>query len=104
MGGLRRRLERLEEKSGYQKMVLVCPTCSEEITVYGDAPVDLIVYKWKQGQPKTDEAYGPPPHPSLVKFAEHEHDPSNFLEKTSGLPLYSPQVSGMNIGGVAHDA
>lgn len=98
---MRRRLERLEEKSGYQRMVLVCPECSEEFTVYGDVAVEYIVWEWaresgEEGHHKTPE--------SMLRAFEHEHGPENLVEKTSGLPFLSCEVSGMNLGGVAHDA
>jgi hypothetical protein len=105
--GLRRWVKRLERETEGEKMNLRCPECGWEITVFGDPPLDLIVYRWQQGQPKSEESHGPSfatTHPSLARLAEHEHRAEDFLEKHSGLPLFSKEVSGMNLGGVAHDA
>src|SRR5687767_2309275 len=100
--GLRDRLKRLERETEGEKMDLRCPECGWEITVFGDPPLDLIVYRWQQGQPNSEQSHGPgfaTTHPSLVRLAEHEHPAKDFLEKRSGLPLYSREVSGMNLGG-----
>ena len=102
MSKFKGRLRHLERETEGARWDLVCPECGWEIVVYGDAPIDLIVIEWSQGV--DSETHGPPPHPSLVKLAEHEHDPFNFVERTSGLPWMSREVSGLNLGGVAHDA
>jgi hypothetical protein len=102
VGGVRRRLERLEEKSGYQRMTLVCPVCGEEFVVYGDVAVEHIVWEWSRGTDGTGHHKTPE---SMLRAFEHEHDPARFIEKPSGLPFMSREVSGMNLGGGApHDA
>jgi hypothetical protein len=105
---LRDRIRRLSRDNEDEKWELRCPVCGWETTIYGDVHVDLIVldwhkYQWEHGvkgyrDPK--EAY----HPSLVELAEHEHDEEfDFVEKRSGLNLYNPAVSGMNLGGTPAD-
>jgi hypothetical protein len=99
---VRSRIKRLERNTEDEKMDLRCPECGWKITVFGDPPLDLIVYRWQQGQPNSEQSYGPSfatMHPSLERLAEHEHPAEDFLEMRSGLPLYSREVSGMNLGG-----
>jgi hypothetical protein len=92
--GLRDRLKRLERESSSERWALICPECGWEITVYGDVPLDLIVYQWHEMA--GDENPGKGYHPSLTKLVEHEHDANLFLEKKSGLWMYEQSVSGMN--------
>lgn len=94
MGRLGRRLQKLTEQSSYQRMALVCPECKEEFVVYGDTAVEYIVWEWsresgEQGHHRTPE--------SMLRAFQHEHNPSGFIEKTSGLPFLSREVSGMNL-------
>jgi hypothetical protein len=91
------RIQRLERQTEDAKMDLVCPVCGWEIRVFGDPPLDLIVYQWGEGV--DDEIHGRPPHSSLVEFTTHEQDSGEFFEKRSGLPLFSREVSGLNLGG-----
>ena len=72
MGRFRGRLRKLEEAAKGEIMPLVCPECGAEFVAYGDVPMEYIVH--------------------------HEHDPGAFLEKDSGLPLLSREVSGIDIG------
>jgi hypothetical protein len=95
----RGRLRRLERETEGERMTLVCPICGWEATVYGDPAVDLIVLDWKQHQQQTDEHSDFRPDPAVVELFAHEHPAEDFLEKRSGLPLYSREVSGMNLGG-----
>jgi hypothetical protein len=97
--GLRDRIRRLQRESGSDRWDLVCPECGWEVTLYGDVPIDLLVYDWEQGY--TGETYGPPPHPLLVELAEHEHPANNFVDKTSELNIHHPSVSGINLTGDA---
>ncbi len=94
----RRWVRSLERTADTETMTLVCPECGEEFTLHGDAAMDYIVHRWKQGY--EGETYGPPTDPAIVELAAHEHDPSAFLERTSGLPFLSRSVSGINLGGV----
>jgi len=95
MSGLRGRLKRLERDTE-GKTVIECPTCGEAFTLYGD-PADYLVYLWRQDY--GGENHDPPVDPAVVKLAEHEHDPGAFVEKSSGLPFLSREVSGINLGG-----
>jgi hypothetical protein len=70
--------------------------CGWEITLHGDVPLDLIVLDWEDSQP--EEAPLRELHPALAELADHPHDPTSFVEKTSGLNLYHPSISGMNLG------
>ena len=94
MGRLRRRLGHLEEEHGLVSAVLICPECDEEFVVYGDAPLEFLVAEWvrktgEEGHRKTPEDIG--------GLFEHEHDPSAFVEKRTGLPFLSKAVSGINL-------
>ena len=96
MGGIRRRLDKLRERSGYQRTTLMCPECGEEFVATGDAALEFLVYEWSRGSPA--ESYRETPEDILRIFA-HEHDPSAFVEKGSGLPFLSKAFSGFNLGG-----
>ena len=102
MGRLGRRVQMLEEKSGYQRTTLVCPVCGEEFVVYGDVAVEYIVWEWRRESGGEDGHHKTPE--SMLRAFEHEHDAGAFVETTSGLPFLSREVSGMNPGGAAHDA
>jgi hypothetical protein len=92
VGGLRREVEKLK-KSGAGRWDLRCPECGWEIALYGDVPLDLIVYQWEEmSGDENPKGYDP----SLAKLVEHEHDANLFLEKKSGLWMYEQSVSGMN--------
>ena len=101
----RDRVKRLEKKAEGNRTELVCPACGWEITVYGDVWVDVIIYDWEKYQwDHGHREYGHPTeglHPSLVRLLDHEHNPGEFIEKKSGLSLYHPTVSGMNLAGDA---
>ena len=95
MGGLRRRLERLEDL-GPERAVLICPTCGEEFVVHGDAPLEFLVAEWVRET--GEEGHHVMPEDIGALF-EHEHDPHVFLEKRARLPWLSREVSGINLGG-----
>jgi len=96
MSGLRGRLKRLERDT--EKTVIECPTCGEAFVLYGDPAADYLGYLWRQDY--GGENHGPGAvDPAVVKLAEHEHDPGAFVEKSSGLPFLSREVSGINLGG-----
>lgn len=101
MGRFRGRLRRLEEAAKGETMTLVCPECGAEFVVYGDVPIEFIVHQWttetgEEGHHETPE--------SILRVFAHEHDPGAFLEKGSGLPFLSREVSGINIGALQSDA
>jgi hypothetical protein len=96
VGGIRRRLDRLQEKSGYQRTTLVCPECGEEFVATGDVALEYIVYEYSQGTQA--ESYREAPK-DIRRLFDHEHDPSAFVEKSSGLPFLSKAASGFNLGG-----
>src|SRR5215213_11403884 len=95
MGRLENRLDRAEKKSGYQRTRLVCPECGGEFTAYGDVALEYIVHEYSRGSQA--ESYRETPEDIRRIFA-HEHDPSAFVEKSSGLPFLSKAASGFNIG------
>ena len=95
-------IKRLEHEIEGEGMTLVCPVCGEEFVVYGDAAVEYIVWKWRRESGHEDGHHKTPV--SMLRSFEHEHGPGAFVEKTSGLLFMSCEVSGMNPGGVAHDA
>jgi hypothetical protein len=97
VGRLRGRLDKLQEKSGYQRWTLVCPECGQEFTVYGDVALEVIVHQWSSQVP--DQVLG-----ELVETPEdvrrlfdHEHDPSAFVDKASGLPFLTAPGVGFNL-------
>jgi len=96
VGGIERRLDKLQEKSGYQRTTLVCPECGGEFTAYGDVALEFLVYEWSRGSQV--ESYRETPE-DIRRLFDHEHDPGAFVEKSSGLPFLSKAVSGFNIGG-----
>jgi hypothetical protein len=93
--GLRARLRKLQEKSGYQRMTLVCPECGEEFTAHGDVAIEYIVHEWSQ---ETGEKGHHETPEDILRLFDHEHDVSAFVEKTSGLPFLSKEVSGLGLG------
>jgi hypothetical protein len=104
VGGVRRRLDRLQEKSGYQRTTLVCPACGQEFVATGDVALEYVVSQYLRGSQA--ESYRSRATPEdILRIFNHEHDPGAFVEKRSGLPFLSREVSGLNLGGeVAHDA
>jgi hypothetical protein len=96
--GLRDRLRRLEEAVRGETMTLVCPECGAEFVAHGDVPLEYIVHEWVR---ETGEAGHHETPANILRIFAHEHDPSAFLEKGSGLPFLSGEVSGINIGASA---
>ena len=98
---LERRLRRLEEATQEETMTLVCPKCGEEFVAYGDVPMEFIVHQWTQetGEPGHHETPA-----SILRLFDHGHEPGAFLEKGSGLPFLSREVSGINIGAGAGES
>jgi hypothetical protein len=94
--GLRGRLRRLQKKTEGNRWELVCPECGWEITLYGDVPLDLIVYQWYEMAGDENPGSGARYDPNLTTLVEHEHDANLFLEKKSLLWMYEQSVSGMN--------
>ena len=92
---MRRRAGRLAEAHGLVRATLLCPECGEEFVVFGDAPVEYLTAEWTREAGA--QSYRETPADIAALF-EHEHAPSGFLEKTSGLPWLSREVSGMNLG------
>jgi hypothetical protein len=93
--GLKRWVRRLEEAAKRETMTLVIPACGAEFVAHGDVPLEYIVRQWaaetgEEGHHETPE--------DILRIFAHEHDPSAFLEKGSGLPFLSREVSGINIG------
>jgi hypothetical protein len=92
--GLRDKLKRLERNAQGGRWELRCPACGWEITCQGDVPLNLILLDWEQSQPEPNlTGY----HPDLLRLASHEHDPEDFIDKRSGLPL--AEASGLALGG-----
>ncbi len=96
MGGLRGRLRRLERETQGETYELLCPGCGEAFTLYGDAPVEYLLWEWgKEGEGETHRETPA----GMLRAFEHEHDPGAFLEKRSGLSFLSKPVSGLDLGG-----
>ena len=98
MGGLEHRLKRLEEKTGHRRVTAVCPECGAEFATDDDVWLDCFVLEWEQASGEgRDEHSTFAPHPATVELFNHEHDPMRTIEKQSGLPLFSREVSGMGM-------
>ena len=95
MGRFRGRLLKLEEAAQEETMTLVCPECGAEFVAYGDVPMEYIVHQWTLET--GDAGYHETPE-SILRLFDHRHDPGAFLEKDSGLPLLSREVSGIDVG------
>ena|SRR5215208_6156958 len=99
MGRLENRLDRAEKRSDYQRTVLVCPACSEEFVVTGDAALEVIVHQWVLGTEErgsTVDTRRETPE-DILRLFEHEHDVGAFLEKSSGLPFLSKAAGGFDL-------
>ena len=57
--------------------------------------MEYITLRWRQGY--QGETYNSPTDPAIIELAAHEHDPSTFVEKSSGLPFLRKAASGINI-------
>jgi len=90
--GLKGRLRRIERDSAPFRWELKCPECGREVTLFGDVPMGLMVLDWEAHQPEGVRSCA---DEKLLELFQHEHDPQNFIEKRSGLPLSDPAVSGM---------
>jgi hypothetical protein len=84
MAGLKGRIKKLERDTKGEKTTLVCPTCAEEFTVYGDAPVEYLCWMWEQGY--EGETYRKTPE-DVLRLVSHEHDASFFVDKATGEPF-----------------
>jgi len=96
MSGLRGRLKRLERGTEGDRTILECPTCGEEFVTHGDVAAEFICHEWVRES--GGETYRETPEDVLRLFG-HKHDPGAFVEKSSGLPFLSGEVSGINLGG-----
>ena len=101
MGGFRGRLRKLEEAAREETMTLVCPACGAEFVAHGDVPMEFIVHQWTR---ETGEAGHHDTPASILRLFAHGHDPGAFLEKGSGLPFLSREVSGIDLGAGPTDA
>ena len=100
MGRFRDRLSRLEEAAREEAMTLLCPECGAEFVAYGDVPMEYIVHEWVR---ETGEAGHHETPEGILRLFAHGHDPGAFVEKSSGLPFLSREVSGIDIGAGAGD-
>jgi hypothetical protein len=99
--GLRDKLRRLEREAEGKSMTLVCPECGEEFVAYGDVALECIAYGWSKES--GEKGYRETPE-DIKQLFEHEHGLETFVEKTSGLPFMDRRVTGLDLGGVVHDA
>ena len=98
--GLRDRLRRLEDAAEAETTTLVCPACGAEFVTYGDVPMEFVVHQWAA---ETGEKGHHETPASILRIFDHGHDPGAFLEKGSGLPFLSKEVSGIDLGERAGD-
>jgi hypothetical protein len=99
--GLRDKLRCLERETEGKRMMLVCPECGEEFVAYGDVALECIAYGWSKES--GEKGYRETPE-DIKQLFEHEHGLETFVEKTSGLPFVDRRVTGLDLGGVVHDA
>lgn len=85
----------MEEAAKRETMTLLCPECGEEFVACGDVPMEFIIHRWVA---ETGEGGHHEMPASILRVFAHEHDPGAFLEKGSGLPFLSREVSGIDIG------
>ena len=95
--GLRDRLRKLEEAAKGETMTLVCPECGAEFVAHGDVFLEFIVHQWAA---ETGEAGNHETPEDILRVFAHGHDPGALLEKGSGLPFLSREVSGIDIGAI----
>ena len=100
MGRFRGRLRKLEEAARGEPMTLVCPECGAEFVAYGAVPLEFVVHQWAL---ETGEAGHHETPEGILRLFDHEHDPGALVEKTSGLPFLSREVSGIDVGARAGD-
>jgi hypothetical protein len=93
--GLRRRVKKLEEAAKGETMTLVCPECGAEFVAHGDVPMEFVVHEWVRETGEADRHETPE---GILRLFAHGHDPGAFLEKGSGLPFLSKEVSGIDVG------
>jgi len=102
VGRLRRRLDKLQEKSGYQRTTLICPVCSEEFDVVGDVALQVVVAQWLRGPEGSSghgthaDTWGETPE-DIRRLFDHEHEVGAFLDKGSGLPFLSKAAGGFDL-------
>ena len=77
----------------------MCPECEAEVVIHGDVAVEYIVSRWVRQSGGEDHHHETPP--GMAALLDHEHEPSNFREKTTGLPFLSQELSGMRAFGPA---
>jgi hypothetical protein len=82
--GFRGRIKKLERATEGEVATLVCPACGEEFVVYGDAALEYLGWAWEQGS--GSETYRQTPA-DVIRLTEHEHDPSEFVDKATGEPF-----------------
>jgi hypothetical protein len=79
---LRGRIKKVLDATAGDKSTLVCPTCGEEFTVYGDAPIEYLCWMWKRDY--GGETYRKTPA-DVIRLTEHEA--SFFVDKATGEPF-----------------
>jgi hypothetical protein len=82
--GFRGRIKKLERATEGQVATLVCPTCGDEFVVYGDAALEYLCREW--AKTSGGETYRQTPA-DVTRLTEHEHDPSEFIDKATGEPF-----------------
>jgi len=82
--GIREALRKLRQEVSRETTTLTCPerSCGEKFVVYGGSEgnpqVEFLSYWWQKGE--WDSSRGEPPE-DLRRVAEHEHDPSLFVDE-----------------------
>jgi hypothetical protein len=90
--GIRERIERLRDRHALIRWTLLCPECGTEFTAYGGIALEFLVAEWAEESGSEHET-----PPDVAALLAHEHDAWEFVDKASGKPFLSREVSGMQV-------
>jgi hypothetical protein len=82
--GLREQVRRLRRDTVGEKATLLCRACGDEFVVYGDGALEYLCWEW--AHTSGAKTYRQTPA-DVIRLTEHEHDPSEFIDKATGEPF-----------------
>ena len=89
---LRRWIRRLEREADVVRVELRCPECGAEFVAKGEDPLlEYLAFEWQQGY--DGETYRETPA-DVVRIANHEHDASLMVNKSTGKPWVGELLAG----------
>jgi hypothetical protein len=89
---LKERLERLRDRHALIQWTLACPECRKEFTAYGDIALEFLIAEWAKESGSEHDSPA-----DMAAILEHEYDAWEFVDKRTGLPFLSREVSGTNL-------